>query len=182
MRVFEIAARSASRSCLAIASSMTSGTTVHLLGLHFGVQFFLNSDDLFDRLWPKFKASTITSSDTSLAPHSTMHDAVFHTGDCQIQPAVFHFGICRVEVITSLDQPDADCCDGMFVNGMTDSVKSSRRADDGVHRRINVGIRGQNQRDYLCLILVAFGKERPDRPIDHAAVQELRVRKVCPRV
>ncbi len=75
-----------------------------------------------------------------------------------------------IEVITSLDQADAYCCDRMFErNG--GSVKSRGRANDRVHRGINVGIRGENQRDHLCFVLVAFGKERPNRPIDHAAVQ-----------
>src|SRR5215468_6458764 len=41
-----------------------------------------------------------------------------------------------------------------------------------MHGWINVSIGGQHERYYLRLILVTFWKQRPDRPIDHSAVQD----------
>ena len=73
-------------------------------------------------------------------------------------------------IVTAVDQSDANRRNRLGKRDVGDEQRS-RGADDGVHRRIDVGIRRQHQGDHLSFVFEAFVKQRPDRTIDHAAVQ-----------
>ena len=99
------------------------------------------------------------------------HNAIFHSGDGQIEPAVFQFGVGWIEIVTAVDKSDAHCSDGMRKWNIR-CIQSRRCANDGMHRRIDVRVSRQHQRDHLRFIFIAFRKQRPDRPVNHSAVQD----------
>ncbi len=109
------------------------------LRLDFRVQLFLNSDDLLDCLMAEIQSLDHHLFGDFIGATFHHHDAIFHSGNGQIEPAVFQFGIGGIEIVTAIDEPDPYCSDGMG-KWNTRCVQSRRRANDGMHRGIDVTV------------------------------------------
>ena len=84
-------------------------------------------------------------------------DSIFHPRDGEVEPAVFQFGVGGIEIVPAVDESDADRRNRMSKRNSR-RIESRRCANDGMHRRINVRVGRQYERDDLSLILVTFGE------------------------
>ena len=69
---------------------------------------FCNRDDLLDRLMAEIQRFDHDFFGNFLGARFDHDDAVFHSGDGQIQPAVLQFRISGIDDVAAVDQSDAN--------------------------------------------------------------------------
>ncbi len=126
--------------------------------------------DLFDR-----GVSSLERSDDlffgNLSGAGFNHDqAIAASGHDEIHTALLSLFVGGVDDVLTVQQPDTDAGNRLFEWNFRQG-QSGRRASDGKHVRVVVGIGRQHESDHLCFVAPPRWKQRANRSIDDATGQ-----------
>ena len=97
---------------------------------------------------------------------------MFRTRDNQIELAFLELGGSRIEHVLSVDVTDSRGTD-RAVEGNPRNRQCGGNAEHRRDIRIDLGIARHHGRDDLNLVVIAVGKQRPDRPVDKTGYQRV---------
>ena len=98
-------------------------------------------------------------------------DGLTRAGDHQVELALVHLVDGRVHDELIVDDPHPDGSDRPLEGDRRDRQRR-RGADDGHDGRVGLLVNREDGGDHLDVVTEILGEERPDRPVDQAAVQD----------
>ena len=98
-------------------------------------------------------------------------DAAFGARDHDVDLGFARFRVCRIGDAAPVDQAHAHATQDVSERNIRDGQRGAG-ADHGQRRRILLGIGRQHHGNDLRLVGIAFGEQRPDRPVNQAAGQD----------
>ena len=102
----------------------------------------------------------------------------FGAGDDEVELRVEQLGLARIEHVLAVDVADARGADRAVERNAADGERGARADQRGDVGR-DLGVERHHVDDHLHLVVEAFGKERPQRPVDQPRGQRLELARAA---